>query len=269
MTRPCSYYIDLMHLYLDGRLSDGQYQDLIEHLDICSSCRKRMTYLRVITAEVRGQKPEIPAGLHAAIMDNVRKNGKHPIPRRAIRWVGGLAACAAMLLVLLQGPMADVWKADALSGKSAETQNGSNAAGMEPDEAFDPSSLMQGTNGTPGSPEDELQNQTKQEDGETTEQEPSEEEPADYSAPQLMTSEQFSEYLIATGTVNAIPAYFPLESVVLYPDEKQVYIYIDSAKTEEAKGVLLEMGLTVYDRTENLPETVKDAPNALIVIFLD
>ena len=42
MSKTCQETIELMNLYLDGRLSGGQYQELAKHQATCEHCRKRM-----------------------------------------------------------------------------------------------------------------------------------------------------------------------------------------------------------------------------------
>lgn len=267
MTKPCSDYINLMHLYLDGRLAGGQYQELMAHLDVCESCRKRMTYLRVITAEVRAEQPPVPENLHAAILENIHKNGKHRVSRRVVRWVGGLAACAAMLLFLMNGPLSDIWKMDLEESRSGDATEDQADSADQYDENFDPSGLLQGSNGM--LPQKDGENSITDQPNQP--EEGDQQQMASYAVPKLMTSEQFFAYIIATGITDRIQEKFSLEDVVLYPEEGQIYIYIDAGteSVEAARATLEEMGLTVQTNPENLPDTVPDAPNALIVIFPD
>ena len=57
MSKTCQEAIELMNMYLDGRLSGGQYQELAKHQAECEHCRKRMNYLRVISSEIRSDRP--------------------------------------------------------------------------------------------------------------------------------------------------------------------------------------------------------------------
>ena len=93
-------YIEAMNRYLDGDLQFSQISDLLEHLEVCPSCRARFEALKILSFEMRHMQKEPPEALHKNIMQAVNSTPQRP--KRYAKAVATAAACAA-LFIALQG----------------------------------------------------------------------------------------------------------------------------------------------------------------------
>lgn len=279
MSKPCQEAIELMNLYLDGRLSGGQYQELAKHLEECEHCRKRMNYLRVISSELRTDRPAAPADLHSKIMDHIQRAddqaGESALPQKKRKALGRLtkplAVCAAALLLLVAAPFALKVVSDRqMSGTSGIAGDGSwfdrlfangntaNGEGLETDEeTADDSST------TDGAALDDTQSANRDPASGNSQN------AAAYPMPKLHTNEVFADYIVATGTAADLQQYFSLESVTVYPEDGSVYVYLPNTAGSLARAYtgIRNMGLTLQLNLTDVPEKDHNAPEILLIIL--
>ena len=74
----CEKYIEAMNRYLDGDLPVSQISDLLEHLEVCPSCRARFEALKILSFEMRHMQKEPPEALHKNIMQAVNSTPRRP-----------------------------------------------------------------------------------------------------------------------------------------------------------------------------------------------
>ena len=115
----CEKYIEAMNRYLDGDLPVSQISDLLEHLEVCPSCRARFEALKILSFEMRHMQKEPPEALHKNIMQAVNSTPRRP--KRYAKAVATAAACAALLFIALQG---DVFR---FAGQSLFTSQSSQS----------------------------------------------------------------------------------------------------------------------------------------------
>lgn len=115
----CEKYIEAMNRYLDGDLPVSQISDLLEHLEVCPSCRARFEALKILSFEMRHMQKEPPEALHKNIMQAVNSTPRSP--KRYAKAVATAAACAALLFIALQG---DVFR---FAGQSLFTSQSSQS----------------------------------------------------------------------------------------------------------------------------------------------
>lgn len=283
MSKTCHETIELMNLYLDGRLSGGQYQELAKHLEQCEHCRKRMNYLRVISSEIRADRPPMPDDLHSSIMNYIAK-ANAPAPERKFslkKLQKPLAICAAALVLVIVTPLALSTmgnSADPSINPTGESGGwfsqlldrlnffGSQSAGEDADKDTstdpgkdegkpDPNDSADGTAGS-GEADKDPSNQSGKTEG-------------TYTVPTLHTREKFASYIVATGTVLDISAHFDLSSVAVYPQDGSVYVHLpnDAGSLAQAYNSIRQLGLTLHLAPKGLPEADENAPEILLVIF--
>lgn len=102
-----------MNLLLDGQLEPEQAQQLKAHLEHCKNCLETFAQLRAVTCLLREETEPVPETLHTSVMAAVqreREQGSQPsamkpqkkriFPKRLVKVLGGIAACAALVLML-------------------------------------------------------------------------------------------------------------------------------------------------------------------------
>lgn len=274
MSKSCHEAIELMNLYLDGRLSGGQYQELAKHLAECEHCRKRMNYLRVISSEIRSDRPAMPADLHNRIMrhiDEANAPAPEPAPKKKRKPLI-LAACAAALVLVLVGSFAlkslntpgdvsspdtaktDTWIERVLGFFGLQKEEGEKDPEQDPGSQQDPDKDQPGTD-KPDDPEPDKPSSDKTE--------------GTYTVPALRTKERFARYIVATGTVTDLQNYFGLESVTVYPQDGSIYVCLpnEAGPLANVYVAIRTMGLTLHMSPKGLPATDENAPEILFVIF--
>lgn len=278
MSKTCHEAIELMNLYLDGRLSGGQYQELSGHLEGCEHCRKRMNYLRVISSELRKDRPAMPDDLHNHIMNHIARANAPAEPKRfpVKKLQKILALCAAALVLVLVTPAAlnSIGVGETASGVSTaqnETwfhrlfanlfSNASDETSGDPQNdgtTVDQDQSNSGQSDTSGDSSDSSHTGSTANRTEGT-----------YTVPALRTNERFADYIVATGTVEDLSAYFDLSSVAVYPEDNSIYIPLSNDANSLAKVYtsIRSMGLTLHLNPKGLPETDENAPEILFVIF--
>ena len=92
----CEKYIEAMNRYLDGDLPVSQISDLLEHLEVCPSCRARFEALKILSFEMRHMQKEPPEALHKNIMQAVNSTPRRP--KRYAKAVATAAACAGTVV---------------------------------------------------------------------------------------------------------------------------------------------------------------------------
>ncbi len=270
MSKTCHEAIELMNLYLDGRLSGGQYQELAKHLAECEHCRKRMNYLRVISSEIRNDRPAVPADLHNSIMGYIdQANAPAPEPvRKKTRKPLILAACAAALVLVLVG---------SFTLKSLNTPGDVSGLDTAQTETWFERVLdflgLQKDKEDPDKDADQDQDtdQDKPDADKPDEQDKPNSDKTDgtYTVPALRTKERFAQYIVATGTVTDLQNYFGLESVTVYPEDGSIYVCLPNGagSLADVYVAIRSMGLTLHLSPKGLPATDENAPEILFVIF--
>ncbi len=274
MIENCQEVIERMNLYLDGRLTGGQYQELAKHLAQCEHCRKRMNYLRVISSEIRTDRPPMPDNLHSSIMNYIAQ-ANAPAPERKFsfgKWKKPLAIWAAALVLLIVTPLAlnnlggagdpsDVSTAESGSWLSQLFDRLDLFGSQKPDKEEpgtddpDPSNGADGVSGAGDKDSDEYNESNKTE--------------GTYTVPALHTNEKFANYIVATGTVQDLSDYFDLASVAVYPQDGSVYVHLpnNASSLAQVYNNIRHMGWTLHLNPKGLPETDAAAPEILFLIF--
>ena len=275
MSKTCQETIELMNLYLDGRLSGGQYQELAKHQATCEHCRKRMNYLRVISSEIRNDRPAMPADLHNSIMRYIDQ-AEAPAPepaatskKRKPLFFGAIAAALALVLVgsfalknlnnaNIPGDVSDLDTAkenswferflDLFKGDEEE---------KDPDSETD-----DGTQS--GTQTGDTDNANKDKDKVTADK-----TEGTYTVPTLRTKERFAQYIVATGAVTDLQDYFGLESVKVYPEDGSVYVCLpnQAGALTDAYIYIRQKDLTLHVNPKGLPAIDANSPEVLFVIF--
>lgn len=283
MSKSCHEAIELMNLYLDGRLSGGQYQELAKHLAECEHCRKRMNYLRVISSEIRSDRPAVPADLHNSIMryiDQANAPAPEPAPKKKRKPLI-LAACAAALVLVLVGSFALKslnTPGDASSPDTAKTDTwfggilkffGLNKDEEPDDPDKDPDTDKPDTDKPDADKPDTDKPDADKPDDPDKDKPGSDKTEGTYTVPALRTKERFAQYIVATGTVTDLQTYFGLESVTVYPADGSIYICLPNGAgaLADVYNSIRNMGLTLHLSPKGLPATDENAPEILFVIF--
>lgn len=99
--------------YLDRELNETQQQELLAHLDRCDACRASYAPLLEAIGDLEGELPAtVPAGLLQKVLDELPAALAAPSDRpmqlaarprrsRLLPWFTGIAAAAAILLILV------------------------------------------------------------------------------------------------------------------------------------------------------------------------
>ena len=273
MSKTCQEAIELMNMYLDGRLSGGQYQELAKHQAECEHCRKRMNYLRVISSEIRSDRPAVPANLHINIMKYIdQANAPAPEPAPKKKWNPlVLGACAAALVLVLVGGFAlntlrtpgDVSSPNAVSEETWYEKILGFFGLQKDDEKLDPDQGSADPDQNQGKPDGDKPGDPDPDKSGTDKTE------GTYTVPTLRTKERFAQYIVATGTVTDLQNYFGLESVTVYPEDGSIYVCLPNkaGPLADVYGAIRSMGLTLHLSPKGLPATDENAPEILFVIF--
>ncbi len=97
----CSEAMELISSRLDGALSPAEEDALQAHLAQCASCRSVQAELSQLNSDLAALSCEPPQALHARVMREVRQKSRRKKDQRAVlRFVGAMAAAAALLAVL-------------------------------------------------------------------------------------------------------------------------------------------------------------------------
>jgi hypothetical protein len=89
--------------FADASLSPEQLRRIDKHLELCSSCAKQVLALSELTADVAAEIPQpgFDVGEHVAgVMSRLHEPKTQAARARWWPWAGGLAAAAALLLVV-------------------------------------------------------------------------------------------------------------------------------------------------------------------------
>lgn len=97
--RECDEVRERISLLLDGELGPDDEKAVLEHIEVCPECREMYEAFAALSEAMRDDAAEVPAALHARIMDGIR-SAEVKKPARIIhirRWV---SAAACMVIVL-------------------------------------------------------------------------------------------------------------------------------------------------------------------------
>jgi len=103
----CRDWEERIALYAEGDLRPNEAAETQGHLQDCAGCREFAAELREHVAWMREAQQELPAAADfAAVRAGVlaRLEQKRRPVARGLVWAGGLAAMAALILVLMKGP---------------------------------------------------------------------------------------------------------------------------------------------------------------------
>ena len=275
MSKTCQETIELMNLYLDGRLSGGQYQELAKHQATCEHCRKRMNYLRVISSEIRNDRPAMPADLHNSIMQYIdRAETPAPEPAAASKKRKPLlfGAIAAALALVLVGSFA-------LKNMNASNTPG-GVSGLDTakennwfERFFDLFKGDEKEKDPDSVPDDGAQSGTQTGDADHADKDKdkvtADKTEGTYTVPTLRTKERFAQYIVATGAVTDLQDYFGLESVTVYPEDGSVYVCLPNhaGALTDAYIYIRQKNLLLHVDPKGLPAIDANAPEILFVIF--
>lgn len=269
MSKTCQTVIERMNLYLDGRLSGGQYQELAKHLEQCEHCRKRMNYLRVISSEIRADRPPMPDHLHSNIMQYIAK-ANEPAPARKLplkRWAKSLAICAAALLLLFAVPA--VWNT------ATQPQTGTSDVATAQAESWVEQllnkwkSLFAKEDPATEPHTDASTGNANQDVGQTVASGQGNAADSRYTVSVIHSKERFARYIVATGSVLDVSAFFDLKNVTVYPEDGSIYVHLlnNASSTSQVYYCVRQMGLTLHEDPKGLPEVDANAPEILLIIL--
>lgn len=119
---------DLLAEYVDGTLAENERAVLDAHLAGCARCREEVeAAARAVSALASLEEEPVPLGVTGPVLAEARRSGPSAAPGRRplwerYQWAGGLAAAAALLLlVAVLVPQ--------LTGRSADDSAGSGTTG--------------------------------------------------------------------------------------------------------------------------------------------
>lgn len=273
MSKTCQEVIERMNLYLDGRLSGGQYQELAKHLEQCEHCRKRMNYLRVISSEIRADRPAMPDHLHSNIMQYIAK-ANEPAPARKLplkRWAKSLAICAAALALLFAVPA--VWKtvAQPQAGTSdlstAKTENWMEQllnkwkSMFSKEDATDDDSSDASPDDVIGNPDQDVDQTGTSGQGSVAD--------SRYTLSVMHSKERFARYIVVTGPALDVSAFFDMKNVTVYPEDGSIYVHLlnNASSSAQVYNCIRQMNLTLHTDPEGLPDVDANAPEILLIIL--
>lgn len=97
----CNEALELLSAQLDGAITIEEQAALDAHLASCPECRSIQKELRLADEALPGLQQEPPRLLHDAVMQEIRRQTRQKKERKPLlRFVGGMAAAAALLAVL-------------------------------------------------------------------------------------------------------------------------------------------------------------------------
>ena len=96
----CEEYAVLIQEYLDDQLSGADRARVMEHLGQCDACRAYFQQLTEMQDAFAAMEAEVPAGLSASIMQQVKATAQIPAKKK-FRWqrYSMLAACLALVCI--------------------------------------------------------------------------------------------------------------------------------------------------------------------------
>lgn len=117
--KSCETYAVALSALIDGELSDTERAEVLAHLEICQGCRDYFAELTVMHANL-GEMEEfdVPEGFADGVMARLHEApaAKKRTPRAA--WLS-LAACAAIVVFAVGGPLRGQFNAKLASGSAA------------------------------------------------------------------------------------------------------------------------------------------------------
>ena len=273
----CQDYFVYMNQYLDGELSQQETDELMQHMEICESCRRRFEVLHRFTEETRKLDAEPPETLHAAIMARIRRERAAKRRRIFVR-LGGLVACLALLVVL----------ADVASPWMSRTGNASDTSGATTDGAAAPEAALFGADGASGAsrsvdvyaqsaPEsDNAADRAlrKEDGGETAPEDAVVANDALGYDHELFVVSGLEEtvpsafYIVAVGTGD-LSAAFGSDASIEQGAQGETCVLVENTENAqaEAEQTLISAGFTVCDNVEGLPATDGSAETGLVVVY--
>ena len=115
----CETYAVALSALIDGELSDTERAEVLAHLEICQGCRDYFAELTVMHANLGGMEEfDVPEGFVDGVMARLHEApaAKKRTPRAA--WLS-LAACAAIVVFAVGGPLRGQFNAKLASGSAA------------------------------------------------------------------------------------------------------------------------------------------------------
>lgn len=116
----CEEHALALSAFVDGELTEQERAALIEHMDSCEGCREHLAELMAMHAILDGMEEyDAPADFTEGVMERLHKETtpKKRTPRTV--WVS-IAACAAIVLIAVSGPLRDAnFAADSAAPKTA------------------------------------------------------------------------------------------------------------------------------------------------------
>ena len=106
--KPCEAYAENLALYLDGMLTGEEQEELLQHVEECPVCARRLEAYRILLHEVEDLTVEPPASMHANIMKAAKQSQR---PKRKIFGIGpftAVTAAAAIILLVVGGVFGDL-----------------------------------------------------------------------------------------------------------------------------------------------------------------
>ncbi len=98
----CARYTELFFDYIERRDgNDGEFDELVHHLETCESCRRELIECEKMIAAVSEAEAEPPAELRVGVMTRVKAEAKAYRRRRLLRRVSGIAAAFAICAGIL------------------------------------------------------------------------------------------------------------------------------------------------------------------------
>ncbi len=106
MNEDCKHVKSALPLYIDGQLEEEEAKIIKTHLEVCENCRKDYEFHLGIMKETR-KLPEIfpSAQFESKLQDAIEKEKekKRFMPKKRYRFVSGVAAIAAALVIAFVG----------------------------------------------------------------------------------------------------------------------------------------------------------------------
>ena len=116
--RYCERYVPALSAFADGELNDAERAEILAHLETCEGCREylaELTAMRAAFAEM--EEYDAPDGFSDGVMARLHEPRKRT--RRAA-WLS-LAACAALVVLVLGAPLREQFGAKSADGAATET----------------------------------------------------------------------------------------------------------------------------------------------------
>ena len=116
----CEKYTVALSAFVDGELNDAERDEVLAHLETCEGCREYLAELTAMHAAL-GDMEEFgaPEGFADGVMARLHESPKKRTPRTA--WLS-IAACAAIVLFAIGGPLRGQLGASKFAADSAATE---------------------------------------------------------------------------------------------------------------------------------------------------